>query len=63
MPETAKFAIHKKELEEQKFNYYSEDPRKSMTDGGVLEWEVMGGGVKILNRVIKESLTAIRCRD
>lgn len=34
-----------------------------MTDGGVLEHGVMGGGVHILNRVMKESLSAIRCHD
>lgn len=34
-----------------------------MTDGVVLEQGVMGGGVHILNRVIKESLIAITCHD
>lgn len=34
-----------------------------MIDGGVLEQKVMRGGVTILNRVIKESLIAIRSHD
>lgn len=34
-----------------------------MRDGTVLEHKVMKGGATILNRVIKESLTAIRSHD